>query len=105
MIYIKPNEWIRISYPKYDRACSQIHFLLNCALFCNSLKYCLAPSNQKDGLVSIYQLGLSKSATMKKCEKKPVVLDPDFKNAFPGIFNFTVGILNEALFLDASIQK
>ena len=65
--------------------------------------------------LAIYQwqlLGLSKYATMKKCEKYKKefcqwqiakvknynlnvteILDSDFKNPFPGIFNFTVGIL------------
>ena len=46
-------------------------------------------------------MGLSKSATLKKNVKniKSVlnvteVRDSDFKNAFPGIFNYTVGILS-----------
>ena len=51
------------------------------------------------------RLGLSKSPTMKKLWKTLFILilfcfiiiteirDSDFKNAFPGIFNFTVGIL------------
>ena len=49
--------------------------------------------------LAIYQwqrLGLSKYATMKKCEKLlyvTEVLVSEFKNAFSGIFNFTVGIL------------
>ena len=51
----------------------------------------MLPGKNCENTIYIFQIAKVKNYNLNVTE----VRDSDFKNAFPGIFNLTVGILNE----------